>query len=98
MRDAKIILFGMLGYTWQTRGKIFLVNAIVIGIFGMIGYGLDYVFHKKAFFIFILILISFPLPTIIIRRMVKREREMKESSVSPEAKELDTMSVKEYLK
>ncbi len=88
----------MLGYTWKTRGKIFLVNLIVIAIFGTIGYGLDYIFHKKALFIFVLIILSFPLPTIMIRRIVKKERAQKMQTPTPETEKLDSTSITDYIR
>jgi hypothetical protein len=42
----------MLGYTWKTRGIIFLTNLAVIALFVGLGYALDRIFDKRAFFIF----------------------------------------------
>ena len=88
----------MLGYTWKTRGIIFATNILVIAVFVGIGHLLDRAFDKKAFFIFLALLISFPLPTILVRKMIKKERAKKARGVSSENLELDTISVKDYIR
>jgi ABC-type multidrug transport system permease subunit len=90
-------IYLMLGYTWRTRGVIFATNLLVISIFVGIGYILDRAFDKKAFFIFIMLLFSFPIPTMIIRHLIKRQRATHRSMYS-ETKGLEKISVKEYLK
>lgn len=62
----------MLGYTWKTRGIVFLVNLIVVGVSFVVGYFLDGIYETKPKLTFVFVILSFPVTQIITRKVLKK--------------------------
>ncbi len=61
----------MLCYTWSVRFQIFFVNIAVISLFLAGGFMLDRTMDTKPAFIFVSVLLSFPVTVLVSVKWVK---------------------------